>query len=72
MALDKKSDYYDKGGVEVLKVIQAKLTPDQLEGYYLGNVIKYSLRLNFKGNKKRDKEKLKNYSLLLKGEENKI
>ena len=62
MSKDKESSYYDKGGIEVLDVIKAKLTPEQYEGYLLGNAIKYNLRLNWKGTKERDAEKAKNYS----------
>ena len=62
MSRDKDSNYYDAGGVEVLDVIRAKLTPEQYEGYLLGNAIKYALRLNFKGVKNRDSVKLANYS----------
>jgi len=62
MSIDEKSNYYDAGGIEVLAVMTAKLTPEQLEGYLLGNCIKYSLRLNFKGTKGRDAEKLAIYS----------
>lgn len=62
MSRDDKSSYYDHGGIEVLDVIKAKLTPEQYEGYLLGNAIKYSLRLNHKGCKERDAEKLANYS----------
>jgi len=62
MSKDINSNYYDAGDIEVLDVIKAKLTPPQYEGYLLGNSIKYSLRLNWKGSKARDAEKLKNYS----------
>ena len=62
MSKDKESRYYDQGGIEVLDVIKAKLTPEQYEGYLLGNSIKYNLRLNWKGSKERDAEKAKNYS----------
>jgi len=66
MSLDEKSSYYDAGGMEVFTVMLAKMTPEQLKGYYLGNVIKYSLRLNWKGSSERDAEKLANYSNMLK------
>jgi len=66
MAKDDKSTYYDAGGIEVLEVIKAKLTPEQLEGYFLGNAIKYALRANFKGNWQRDLEKMANYAGWLK------
>ena len=62
MAIDKKSTYYDAGGIEVLDVIRAKLTGDQFMGYLLGNLIKYTLRLNYKGDACRDSEKITNYS----------
>jgi len=62
MAKDPKSTYYDAGGIEVLDVIQAKLTQGQYTGYLLGNMIKYSLRLNHKGTPERDAEKCAFYS----------
>lgn len=60
--VDPNSRYYDVGGIETIEVIKAKLTPEQLKGYLLGNIIKYSCRLNFKGSAERDAEKLKFYS----------
>lgn len=65
MSLDPKSSYYDAGGVETIEIIKAKLTPEQFEGYLLGNCIKYSTRCNYKGTKERDIEKLAVYSLKL-------
>ena len=65
MALDAKSSHYDAGGVETIEIIKAKLTPEQFEGYLLGNVIKYSTRLNFKGQAEPDARKLKIYAELL-------
>ena len=65
MSIDKKSTYYDVGGIEVMDVIEAKLTTEQFRGYLLGNCIKYSLRCNHKGTMDRDVEKLTNYSRLL-------
>jgi len=62
MSKDPKSNYYDAGGIEVVDVIKAKLTPEQLKGYFLGNTIKYSLRLNHRGTPSRDAEKLNYYS----------
>lgn len=60
--LDPASRYYDAGGIETIDVIKAKLTPEQLRGYLLGNLIKYSCRMNFKGSAVRDAEKCKYYS----------
>lgn len=61
-AKDPKARYYDAGGVEVLDVIKAKLTPKQFKGWLLGNLIKYSCRANYKGQFSRDIEKVKFYS----------
>lgn len=68
MAVDDKSSYYDAGGVEVIKIIKAKLTPEQYKGYLLGNMIKYSCRANFKGQFDRDVEKIGVYGELLNDE----
>ena len=65
MAKDPKSTYYDVGGIEVLDVIKAKLTPEQYQGYLLGNLIKYALRLNHKGEAQRDAEKIAVYAIEL-------
>lgn len=62
MAKDEKSSYYDAGGIETIEIIKAKLTSEQFKGYLLGNVLKYSSRLNFKGFALRDVEKLATYS----------
>lgn len=61
-AKDPKARYYDAGGIEVLDVIKAKLTPDQYKGWLLGNLIKYSCRANFKDQISRDIEKVAFYS----------
>jgi len=58
---DPKSRYYDAGGIETLDIIKAKLTPEQYRGFLLGNIIKYSCRVNHKGNFDRDIEKVRFY-----------
>lgn len=60
-----RNNYYDRGGIPVIDVIRAKLTPEQYEGYLLGNTIKYALRLNWKGNRKSDADKLAEYAVWL-------
>ena len=67
MSIDKKSSYYDAGGIETIEVIRAKLTPEQYAGYLLGNVIKYSCRMMHKtpDTPQRDAEKLAIYSTQL-------
>ncbi len=42
--------HYTVGGVEVIDVIEAKLTKEEFIGYLKGNIIKYTLRSSFKGN----------------------
>jgi len=59
---DPKSRYYDHGGIEVLEIIKAKLTPEQYQGFCLGNAIKYTCRANHKGDYDRDLEKAEFYT----------
>lgn len=40
--------HYTAGGIETIDYIKAKLTPEQYEGYLLGNVIKYTSRYQYK------------------------
>lgn len=40
--------HYTQGGIETIDIMKAKLTPEQFEGYLLGNVIKYTTRYNLK------------------------
>ena len=54
---DSGAAYYDHGGLSTLEVIRAKLTDEQFKGFLLGNCIKYSCRLNYKGDSARDAEK---------------
>lgn len=63
--IDPKSSYYDVGDITTMDIIKAKLTDEQFKGYLLGNLIKYSCRLNHKGEPKRDAEKAANYGKLL-------
>lgn len=57
-----KESYYDVGGVSTIDTIRAKLTNEQYEGFLLGNIIKYALRLNHKGQEEKDKKKLAEYA----------
>jgi len=69
MSIDKEASYYDAGGIETIDIIKAKLTPEQFDGYLLGNAIKYDCRINFKHtdikNKIRDTVKAMTYMNLL-------
>lgn len=60
-----KSKYYDAGGLSTLAIIKAKLTPEQYKGFLLGNTIKYSCRMNFKGQAESDASKSAVYAALL-------
>ena len=68
MSVDPKSTYYDRGGIETIKIIKAKLTREQFKGYLLGNCIKYSCRLNFKDLPERDAQKIRIYSGMMEDE----
>lgn len=57
--------YYDAGGMVTLEIIQAKLTAEQYLGFLLGNCIKYSCRMNHKGERLRDAEKAAMYAAWL-------
>jgi hypothetical protein len=59
------NDHYDAGGIAVIDVIRAKLTEEQYRGFLLGNVIKYALRLNHKGQPESDAAKLAEYAVWL-------
>ena len=41
--------HYTTGKIEVIEYIQDKLTPEQFEGYCIGNVLKYISRYRYKG-----------------------
>jgi len=49
--------HYTVGGIEVIDIIEAKLTKEEYIGYLKGNIIKYTLRSSFKGNLVQDMEK---------------
>lgn len=41
--------HYTSGGIECIDAMEAALTPEQLEGYLRGNVLKYLWRYPMKG-----------------------
>lgn len=53
--------HYDAGGISSIEIMRAKLTPEQLQGFYLGNAIKYTLRANHKGQFASDVRKALDY-----------
>lgn len=52
--------HYKVGGLEVIDIMKAKLSPTQFAGFCKGNVIKYILRADHK-NKAEDLKKAKFY-----------
>jgi hypothetical protein len=62
------SDHYREGfssQLEVIEILKDKLTPEQFIGFCLGNIIKYSLRANFKESLIKDIKKTKDYGVIL-------
>lgn len=41
-------DHYKKGGIEAFDYMKAKMSDEQMEGYLLGNILKYTSRYQFK------------------------
>lgn len=41
--------HYTEGKYEVIDIIQDQLSPEQFQGYCLGNVMKYVMRHRYKG-----------------------
>jgi len=58
--------HYTFGGIETIKFIEAKLSPEEFRGYLKGNVLKYGSRIGHKGDVKVDAGKLAWYSSHLK------
>jgi Protein of unknwon function (DUF3310) len=42
-------DHYKFGGIETIDYLQAKMTPEEFEGFLKGNVLKYLSRAKHKG-----------------------
>ena len=65
MAIDENAGYYDAGGIETIKIIRAKLSPEMFVGYCVGNAIKYLCRAFHKGNATKDILKANTYLTIL-------
>ena len=59
-------EHYTVGGHEAIDVIRAKLTPEEYRGYLKGNILKYVMRSNYKGQHDADCKKGAWYSEELK------
>jgi len=65
---DTKS-HYDKGEFKGIDVIKDKLSAEEFEGFLKGNILKYTMRANHKGQKEDDFKKILDYAhMLVKGE----
>ncbi len=53
--------HYNQSGTETITIIQEALTPEQFEGFLLGNAFKYLHRYPHKGKPVEDIEKAKWY-----------
>ena len=49
--------HYTVGGMEVIEIIKAKLTPEEFRGFLKGNRMKYCLRSGHKDDEVQDIEK---------------
>lgn len=58
----KAPNHYTVGGLEVKEILKAKLTPEEYRGYCKGNIIKYLMRAEHKGNPVQDYAKANQYS----------
>lgn len=41
-------DHYQSGGLEVIDILEKKLSAEEYDGFLLGNILKYLLRWRFK------------------------
>ena len=56
-----KQEHYKKAAMQPIEVMQRLMTHEQFIGFLVGNFIKYRMRADFKGNRKADEEKAKQY-----------
>lgn len=49
--------HYTQGGLEVIDIMEAKMSPDDFRAYLYGNVLKYLLRCKYKGKEVEDLRK---------------
>lgn len=61
--------HYRAGGVECIDYLKAKMTPEQFEGFCLGNALKYLSRLGKKDDSKQDAAKAAWYCAWLAGKD---
>ena len=66
------SEHYKSAPIEPIALMKIVLTPEELKGFYKGNIIKYSLRAGLKQGESKDKDitKMNAYLKLLENIEN--
>lgn len=55
-------NHYTQHAVQPIEIMQMYLSKEEFEGFLKGNVIKYSLRANYKGQKQKDVDKAYQYA----------
>ena len=60
----KHNGHYRHGELEVIDIIKLALTDEQYEGFLLGNMLKYILRADFKGQHNSDMTKAIDYAMM--------
>lgn len=50
-------DHYKVGGIETIDYLEAKMTPEEYQGFLKGNIIKYLSRSRYKGTEAQDYKK---------------
>lgn len=41
-------DHYKKGGIDVITILKAKISPEEFKGFCKGNILKYVMRADHK------------------------
>lgn len=54
--------HYQQADIQPIEIMQMYMTPEEFRGFLKGNVIKYSLRANFKGSPQADIDKAQQYA----------
>lgn len=62
--------HYNTGKFEVIDIIEDRLTDEELEGYYMGNVLKYICRYKYKNGMEDLKKAVWYINRLIKRKEN--
>lgn len=61
----KDATHYQKAAMQPIEMMQRFLTHQEFIGFLKGNIIKYKARASFKGNKKEDMQKARQYAFWL-------